>query len=243
MSMVFDHEDRKIISGHLSRKDAVLRLLSKAICDGRFPAGTRLNQGEIAVELGVSRMPVREALKDLEAQGLVTFYPYRGVEVSQLSVDDVEELFAIRATLERRALDRAIPNLSQENLREMREILERMDELLEYDGGVHRDWMALNNRFHGIINGACDWPRLIELIDNLRSNVGRYLIAYLSLQGRQQPQRQHWSLYEACRDRDVRRAQDIIECHVMDTAHLLIAALERSESKPYVPSQRQAKGA
>ncbi|WP_142850838.1 GntR family transcriptional regulator [Telmatospirillum sp. J64-1] len=241
--MIFDQEDRATISGHLSRKDAVLRVLSRAICDGRMPAGMRLNQDEIASQLNVSRMPVREALKDLEAQGLVTFYPYRGVEVSHLSADDIEELFAMRASLERLSLQRAVPNLTERDFIEMRQVLEHMDELLQSGEQIDRQWTPLNDRFHGIINRACGWPRLNEEIANLRANVGRYVIMYMSLQGSDEPQRQHWDLYEACKAGDIPRAQDIIESHVMDTAHLLIAALKKKEENSAIPLQEYSKGA
>lgn len=79
-TMRFREQDRQLVS----RKQVVMRAIRDAILDGRLEAGSRLNQDEIAAELGVSRMPVREALKDLEAEGLVTFYPYRGVEVTEL---------------------------------------------------------------------------------------------------------------------------------------------------------------
>ncbi len=77
-------EEQQLVTMPISRKDAVLRLLRNAIIDGRLPAGARLDQNELASRLGVSRMPVREALKQLETEKLVVVFPYRGVEVARL---------------------------------------------------------------------------------------------------------------------------------------------------------------
>jgi DNA-binding GntR family transcriptional regulator len=100
-------EEARLISQPMSRKDIVLGLIRSAIVDGRLPAGIKLDQNEIAATLGVSRMPVREALKQLQAEGLVVVYPYRGVEVARLDPADIREMFAIRGSLERLAVGKA----------------------------------------------------------------------------------------------------------------------------------------
>ncbi len=245
--MDFSGDDRKILSRLPSRKEAVYQVLNKAISSGRFPAGMRLNQDQIAEELGVSRMPVREALRDLESQGLVTVYPYRGVKVSELSISDIEELFAIRTALEKCAMVRSVPQLTAADTTRMREVLLSMDDLVSRtDAESESEWVALNDEFHGIINRASHWPRIVDMIDNLRSNVGRYLAVYFTIHGKEEPQQQHWQLYDACVARDVEQAQIVIEKHVMDTADILIRALkdqQRDTRTNGFRSRRFAKGA
>jgi DNA-binding GntR family transcriptional regulator len=211
----------------ISRKQAVVEALRESILSGERPAGSRLNLDEIAEELGVSRMPVREALKQLETEGLVTIYPHRGVEVSELTLDDIEEIFGIRTLLERGAITRAIPNLTLSELEAMREVLTKMDSV----SGHGSEWMELNARFHSIINEACGWPRLVEMINILRANVDRYLRTYWRVKGYQKPQQQHWAIYEACRERDVDKAEAILTEHFEDTLKVLLSGLNKKPRK------------
>src|SRR4051794_15630849 len=90
--------------------------LRERILRGDYPEGEPLRQDALADELGVSRIPVREALRQLEAEGLVTFNPHRGAVVSTLSLDEIEELFQLRADIECDLLRRAIPNMTPEQL-------------------------------------------------------------------------------------------------------------------------------
>lgn len=245
--MDFTREDLSLLSRFPSRKEAVFQVLNKAIASGRFPAGMKLNQDKIADELGVSRMPVREALRDLESQGLVTVYPYRGVKVSELSIADIEELFAIRTSLERCAIARSVRQLTEQELTRMREVLLEMDGLVSREDSEAQDaWMRLNDEFHGVINRASGWPRIVEMIEALRSNVGRYLTVYLSIHGKTEPQKQHWELYRACVEGNVEQAADVIEKHVMDTAEILITALKNRSQKSRdgsFPIRRYPRGA
>ncbi|WP_181706788.1 GntR family transcriptional regulator [Chthonobacter rhizosphaerae] len=215
----------------VSRKDAVLAVLRAGIIDGRLGPGARLDQNEIAQSLGVSRMPVREALKQLETEGLVVVYPYRGVEVARLDPEAITELFGIRIALERLAVSRAAVNLTAPHLKAMQAILKKMDRSVTL-GGVDDPWMRQNREFHTIINEASDWPRLVETIDQFRSNVERYVRYYLRTRGREQSQLEHWQLYEACARRDSAAAAAMIEQHLQNTADALIGAIGAGEAAP-----------
>jgi DNA-binding GntR family transcriptional regulator len=205
----------------LSRMDAVAEALRVSILSGELEAGQRLNLDAIAEQLGVSRMPVREAVKQLEGEGLVTIYPHRGIEVSRLKLADIEEIFDLRVLLEGHAVARAVPRLTAENLAVMEVALHWMDRA----DISPRVWMDQNRIFHDVVNLACGSPRLIALIASLRDNVERYIRAYLTVRGREHPQRQHHEMFNACRDGDVARAVEVISAHVGDTAHMLITAL------------------
>lgn len=210
-----------------SRTHAVADALREAILEGTLQAGERLNLDDLSEHFGVSRMPVREAIKILESEGLVKIYPYRGVEVSSLDADDLDELFGLRDVLERKAVARAVTRLSEPELGKMKRILEDMDSFMDQED----EWIDLNRQFHEIINRSCGWPRLIEMIDVLRVNVERYIRAYVSMMGRGTPQREHWALYQACRDRDPEAAQSVISDHLRHTAEALARQLHNVEAK------------
>lgn len=197
-----------------SRTEAVVSNLRNAIVDGRLKAGQKLNLDDLAREFGVSRMPVRDALKLLESEGLVRIFPYRGIEVSTLNPNDIEELFGMRQVLEQTAAGRAIDRLEAAQLSTMEMLLREMDGLSDDDDR----WLDLNTRFHAVLNEASGWPRLVEMIRVLRVNVERYVRVYLVQLGRARPQAQHWALYEACQARDADAAKAVIAEHLNDTA-------------------------
>jgi DNA-binding GntR family transcriptional regulator len=199
-----------------SRKDAVLEALRRAIIEGQLKPGERLDAASIAARLGCSRMPVRDALKELEAEGLVTCFPSRGTEVSRLDAHDLEQLVGIRLALEQLALRRAIPAMTPQVLDDLRTILERMDETLDLG-----EWLQLNEAFHARINAASGWPRLVAEIERQRRNIERYVRQRIHIDGRAQPHAQHWALYEACVARDADRACAILEDHLSRTARLV----------------------
>ncbi|MBM1144981.1 GntR family transcriptional regulator [Alcanivorax sp. ZXX171] len=209
----------------VSRSEAVREALREAILSGLLMPGERLNLDEIAEEFGVSRMPVRDAVRQLESEGLVKVFPYKGVEVSSLSSEEIEELFTLRSALEQVAVERAVTRLSKDTLAEMRHILEQIDALESRSA----QWFELNARFHRYLNEACGWPRLLEMIDTLRSNADRYVRSYISNAGMEVPQQQHWALLRACEAGDIAAAREVIDAHLMDTAASLIETLRERE--------------
>src|SRR5919112_1117173 len=107
-----------------------LGAIRERILHGTYPEGEPLRQDAIAAELGVSRVPIREALRQLEAEGLVTFTPHRGAVVSSLSLDEIDEIFALRADIESDLLRRAIPRLGADALARAAEVLDRYERAL-----------------------------------------------------------------------------------------------------------------
>src|SRR5512143_1313775 len=128
--------------------------LRERILRGDFPDGDPLRQDALADELGVSRIPVREALRQLEAEGLVTFNPHRGAVVSSLSLGEIDELFELRAQIEGDLLRRAIPHMTAEDHARAAEILDAY-ELALHKGQVPV-WGALNWQFHSTLYAPAD---------------------------------------------------------------------------------------
>lgn len=200
----------------ISRKEAVIETLRHSIIEGRLKPGERLDAVMIAAQLGCSRMPVRDALKELEAEGLVSCFPSRGTEVSRLDAHDLEQLFGIRLALEVLALRRAVVAMTPADLAELSDIIQAMEA-----APTLQLWLGFNERFHGCINHASGWPRLVAEIERQRRNIGRYVRERIRLEGRDLPDEQHRAMFEACRARDADRAAAILEHHLMHTAALL----------------------
>ena len=206
--------------------DYVARAIRRDILAGRLQENQPLRQDKLAEQLGVSKVPVREALIQLKAEGLVTFLPNRGAVVSLLSPREVDEIFTMRAALETTALKRAVERLTRADLIRAQGALEIMDQ--EADPA---QWSELNWEFHATLYQAAGMPRLLETIGQLNANVGRYLVIYLDSLGRQGlSQEQHWSMLRACRVRNSHQAVRILTEHIEQAARRLVSFLEQRRS-------------
>lgn len=205
---------------HGSTPDAVREALRHAISAGEMAPGFQLRQDELAERFGTSRIPVREALRQLEAEGFVTFLPNRGAVVSDLSIDEVIELLEIRIALECHALRLAIPAMGDIDLDDAREILRSYDE--EPDA---EKWGAFNWRFHKALYAPCNRPRLLAMIEANYGHVGRFTRALVSrATGKDRPQREHYQLLEFCRDGEVEKAVRLLREHIVQTQKTLRSA-------------------
>ena len=144
---VMDEVASRASSGYRTTQGMVVGGLRDAILSGVLAGGQPLRQDEIAEQFGVSRMPVREALRQLEGEGMVSFYPHRGAVVSELSYHEVVEITELRLVLEPEALRKAFEPLGGEEFGRAEEILEEIDG--EEDLGSR--WGELNRRFHATL--------------------------------------------------------------------------------------------
>jgi DNA-binding GntR family transcriptional regulator len=199
----------------------VVALLREAIASGELAGGTQLPQIELAEALGVSRTPVREALRLLEAEGWITFSPHRGAVVAALSSADVREIFEIRFALEALALRKSVPTLSDDAFLQAEQILANMD--TERDIGR---WVALNRRFHMTLYAGAG-SRLTDLIAAQYDAVDRYLrIELVELDNAAVSQVEHREILAACRARDVDLAVRLCEPHIAGAGDDLGTALD-----------------
>ena len=197
--------------------------LREAILSGELSGGVQLKQEELSSKFNVSMSALREALKSLEAEGLVKFYPNRGAVVSELSVEEAQEIFDIRLYLELGAMELAIPNLTEADLAAAAAVLEKID--TESQSTL---WGPLNWQFHEVLYRAADRPKLLALIQNLHNNVERYMRIYLStLHYQEKSQKEHRMLLAACSKRDVKAAQKLLRKHMSDAKNNLSKYLRR----------------
>jgi DNA-binding GntR family transcriptional regulator len=200
------------------------------ILEGRLKPGEWLRQERLAQAYGVSQMPVREALKQLAAEGLVEHVPYRGVRIVEFSPEDVEDLYACRAFIEGMAARSAAQNVTKEELAELRDLHEQMvrcktpEELAKY--------RELNRRFHGLIFSASRRSYIVRTLAQLWSAFPTMLwsnipgIAVTSVPGRDEPDAaEHEEIVEALAARDADRAESAVRRHIESAGEMLVAGM------------------
>lgn len=222
-------------SGHIDTQyrtmtKIVTDYLRSAIISHRFAPGERLAQDDIAKELSVSRMPIREALRILESEGLVELKHHRSAVVVSLNPGEISEIFGIRALLEAGAAKQAAPRMDDATIARLRQIHGEMEKVIgNFDGDR---WLALNSEFHGTIHGTCGWPRLRLLIEAQRNAILPYqrVAAYLLARASRAHQ-EHGLMLVAAEKRDGTALARLTANHLQATAQELISYLStRSES-------------
>lgn len=212
-------------SNLVSTGDLIARSLRADIMQGKLRSEEPLRQDEIAARFGVSKIPVREALVQLQAEGLVTFYPNRGAIVSRLSRAEAEEIFVMRVALETAALRRAIPHLTIANLAQAEGILDTIEE----EQNVAQ-WGDLNWNFHATLYTPAGLPRLMEWVKRLHIHVARYLVIYLAgMDYQTASQNEHRQILEACRQGNIEAATEHLTHHLQSASEHLVSFLDQRE--------------
>lgn len=202
--------------------------LRTAILSGRLRGGTPLRQEDLAAAFGVSRMPVREALRQLEAQALLDFVPHKGAVVTEISAADAADIYAIRMALEPAALERSLPQLTAMDFERADDLIAEMDS--EHDPGRMGE---LNRRFHMTLYGAAGRPKLIALTESHLASFDRYLRFHLAAKGRAHiSQDDHRAMLAAARDRDAGRAVAVLRGHLTTAAETIDAFFSQRAGEP-----------
>jgi DNA-binding GntR family transcriptional regulator len=193
-----------------TREDLVADALRTAILRGTFKPGEKLDQQQISDDLGVSRSPVREALRTLAAEGLVTIIPNRGAIVTKRSIEELEELQFIRRILEGAAARRGASGIDDLRLERLATILEMADKTNNLE-----EILALNNEFHAAIYSAYPQPILMNHIQQLRNKIAPYNRVFLESAGNKETAwAGHRRIYEACVRRDGEQAEQETSKHL-----------------------------
>lgn len=202
--------------------------LRRRILSGEFREGEALRQDALAAEFGVSRIPVREAFRQLAAEGLVTIHPHRGAVVSALSPDEIAELFDLRALLEPELIRRAAPRRTEADLREAERVL------LAYSAAIAAGdlnaWGELNTEYHLALYRPAGRPQTLSIVRALLANTDRFTRLQLALAGgTERAEREHAELLALCRAGRARDAAALTRRHVLDVKRDL---LRLTASKP-----------
>lgn len=201
----------------MAARDWVFQVLRAAIVRGVLPGGMPLKQDEISLALNVSHIPVREAFRQLEAQGLVRIYPNRGAVVTELSPEEIHDIIEVRAILEMGALHRAITYMTDDTIKTARAILDEAIKVSEPN-----KLEELNLLFHFTLYEPANNKSLYNLIDQMHANLDRYIRPYYSESlYYEESKRQHAELLAACEARDKKTACRLLREHIYITKPIL----------------------
>lgn len=190
--------------------EVVAEYIRDAIYRNELRPGQQLQQEELAAKFGISRIPVRDALRQLQGEGLVDLYPNRGAFVSNPGVEELREVFQLRILLETYAIKLAVPNFTKPDLELCASLLARLESVAN-----RADWSRIDQEFHAALYAPSKQPRTLTLIENLRGCVNRFYYLYLSPES-YGPDclREHRQILKACQKRDAEGAARLLEAHL-----------------------------
>lgn len=210
---------------YLPLRDVVFNTLRQAILRGDLKPGERLMEIKLAKRLGVSRTPIREAIRMLELEGLVVMIPRRGAAVAQITKQDLEDVLEVRCSLEELAVELACTRITGNELESLN------DALLDFEKACDQnDVTALAEKdviFHDIIFESTGNQRLIQLLNNLREQMYRYRLEYLKDQSSHEKLlMEHRAIVEDIRNHDITTAREHIKEHIYNQAMSISQKIE-----------------
>jgi DNA-binding GntR family transcriptional regulator len=215
---------------HRQLRGIVAEHVRAAILDGKYVPGEWLRQQRLAEELGVSQMPVREALRQLATEGVVEHIPYRGARVIQFSADDVADLYAHRSHLESRAAREAAKNITAENLSELRELHAQMGKSLTPES--FSEYSYLNRRFHRVVYTASQRDYLIRALDQIWTAFPTMMMSYFAqattetvAERHARDLEEHAAIVDALERRSSEEAEELMRQHIDENCEELLGVL------------------
>lgn len=198
--------------------EVILKHLRNAIVTGALDEGAPIRQDEVATLFKVSKIPVREALKQLEAEGFVTFQRNRGAVVASLTEPEIAEIFEVRAILESSAIRLSVPNMTEADI----DAASGHCRAFDSETDVSR-WADLNWAFHSSLYRAAERPYLLQMIRTVNDRVERYLRVQLTISGGHElAAREHGEILAACKDRNADRAAGLVYDHILGASRSLL---------------------
>ncbi len=207
-------------------RELVLDAIRSAIINGILQPRERLMEIQMAEELGVSRTPIREALRKLELEGFIVMVPRKGAYVADLSFKDIADVFEIRIALEVLAAGLAAERITEEELEDMERLLvEKRDAIAQ--NNIDK-LVEVDTKFHELIYQASRNERLSSIISNLREQIQRFRLTSLSFPGRMRKSLdEHKKIVEAIQSRDIQRSRNTAQEHIENAEHVLIESLKK----------------
>lgn len=207
MNKLFEINDYEL----LSKK--VYRILKERIIKGDLAQGSRLFEAEIAKQLGVSRTPVREAIRELAANGFVEMSPNQGVVISNISIEDIQEVLQLRSVLEGLAAKLVATKITKEKIKELENFNKNMEKFISKDDILN--FIKESEKFHGLILNICGNNRLIRIRKNLDEQIYRYRSISLNIPGRlKHALEEHKKITEALKQGDLLKAEELSKMHI-----------------------------
>lgn len=198
----------------------VCNVIREAIIRGDFKPGEWLKQSDLAEKMGVSRMPVREAFRKLESEGLIKLEPHKGAVVKSVSIEDIEEIYALRSELEKMAVYQSVDLLTKEDIQELEFIVKKMETAEDVDA-----FIQYNIDFHQLLVKRCKWERLNSFIGTLWNGLPQQTPHLLSGQ-KETSNIEHRKILDAVIEKDKETAANLLSKHILRTGESLIKSLK-----------------
>lgn len=215
------------VNEYLPLRDVVFNTLRQAIITGEFAPGERLMEISLANRLGVSRTPVREAIRKLELEGLVIMIPRKGAQVARITEKNLRDVIEIRTVLEEFAAVLACERIDQSGLHDLHQAHE--DFIRSVENGDILDIVDKDETFHDTIFRATNNDRLISIINNLREQFYRYRMEYVKdIRQRSNLVEEHRELLDAISSRDSIKAKELMKTHLLNQQQEVINNIQES---------------
>lgn len=200
--------------------------LRESVFEGTLPPGAHLNIAELAKQFKTSAVPVREALRNLEAEGLVDFLPNKGFSVKTLTAAEAREQYLIRVPLEETAAaEAALRWKSPKQVDALEGVLKKMD------SASNEAWLRLHDQFHIELNALAGLPSVAKLIALYRGQMRLYTRIYFTSDHKKKAQAEHYKIVECLRRRDTERVREIVREHLRRPAQGVITALSKNNAE------------
>lgn len=208
--------------------EALAEALRERILNGEIREGHQLRQDALAEEYDVSRMPVREALRQLEAEGLVVFHTHKGAVVTEPSLDEIGEMFDLRAMLEPDLLKRAMAKMTEDALARAHEALKDME--VAYQTGDVQSWGSANWTFHHALYAPSGRVHTLGLVQTINYQTDRYIRLQLLLTegGLKQAEEDHRQIFALCQAGEARQAVAYLKQHIEHAKKTLLASMKKA---------------
>ncbi|RDU23469.1 GntR family transcriptional regulator [Anaerosacchariphilus polymeriproducens] len=213
---------------YLPLRDVVFNTLREAILKGELKPGERLMEIQLAERLGVSRTPIREAIRKLELEGLVLTIPRRGAEVAKMTEKNMREVLVVRKALEVLAVEIACEVITQPQIVELKEVAKAFEQSM--NSKDLKKIAEADVRFHDLIYQSTGNKRLVQILNNLREQIYRYRIEYLK-DASTYPSllQEHQALIEGLKNRDKEFVKDIMNRHIENQERTVINIIREQE--------------
>ena len=213
---------------YLPLRDVVFKTLRQAILMGELAPGQRLMEIQLANQLGVSRTPIREAMRKLELEGLVVMVPRKGAQVAKINQKGLNDVLEVRSALEELAVELACDRITEQELDELFSALEN------FKHAIHgKDLSEIADRdveFHDVIYAATKNERLIAILSNLREQLYRYRVEYLKdYNSHKGLLAEHEAIYESLCTRNVNDAKETTTSHIYNQAMTVSRLIEEED--------------
>lgn len=212
-----DDKLKVTLNEYLPLRDVVFNTLRQAILKGELEPGERLMEIQLAERLGVSRTPIREAIRKLELEGLVVMIPRKGAEVARITEKDLNDVLEVRCSLEELAVELACEKITSKEIEGLRVAMN------EFEVAIHEKDVTISAEkdviFHDIIFQATRNERLIQILNNLREQMYRYRVEYLKdIHSHEILVKEHEEILESIEKKNIAKAKESIKNHIYNQA-------------------------